>query len=383
MNKAILSSALASFEAKYRRIPDITILSPGRVNLMGEHTDYNDGLVFPAAINYHIYVLIAKREGDRCRVDSLDFDEQVEFDLGDIHEIDQKWANLILGVAHQLSDQIGGFDLLFTGNIPVGAGLSSSAALCCGVALGLTELFGIKKTRWELAKIAQRSEHAFAHVHCGIMDQFACLFGKKDHAMMLDCQTLEYQATAFDLADHTLILFNANVPHALRDSAYNDRRKESAKALAIIQQGESEVTNYQDLNLATIDRYRETLGDTVWRRVRHIVSDNRRVVEMGETLAAGDFDRAGQMLTQAHQSLKDYYEVTCPETDFLVEAFTQHPEVKGARQVGGGFGGCILALAQVQGIDVLTGQLNESYQKHFDKKITLIPIQISEGCRVI
>ncbi|HAA11236.1 MAG TPA: galactokinase, partial [Cytophagales bacterium] len=216
-----------AFEQRYQRPPEVGVASPGRVNIIGEHTDYNDGYVLPAAIDHHIYLLFAKNGTDTVNLYSLDYDQAVSVPLREVRRTESPWQNFIYGVVYQLRDRIEGFDLAFCGNVPEGAGLSSSAAICCGIGFGLNELFELDLQKWDLAKIAQKSEHDFALLNCGIMDQFACLFGQKGHALKLDCTDLTYEASEVDLAGCVFLLLNSMVKHSLGDSDYNRRREES------------------------------------------------------------------------------------------------------------------------------------------------------------
>lgn len=371
------------YKNKFSRYPEVVIKSPGRINVIGEHTDYNDGYVLPAAINYYMYVAVSKNNTNKINLYSIDYDESHSCTIEGLKRGESGWANLIYGVVKQLVGRVEGIDLAFGGNIPEGAGVSSSAALCCGVGMALSELFDLKMDKWQLAKVAQKSEHEFALVQCGIMDQFACLFGLTNHVLLLDCKSLEYKESEIDMGGYKFILLNSNVKHSLGDSDYNLRKIESTTALDIFKARGSKVATYQDATLKLIDELKSSMPVHVWKRAFHIVSENYRVEKVNAELKAGNYETVGNLLTEGHNSLKNYYEVTCLETDFIVNELNKHPNVLGARQVGGGFGGCVLALVKDADINRVVGQVALAYKKSFNLKLDDIPIKISRGCHRI
>lgn len=362
--------------------PEFSVISPGRINIMGEHTDYNDGFVLPAAINYHIYASFSRNGTNKINLHAIDFNDHETIDLLNVVETKNKWPNFVAGVAHQLKDKIGGFDMTFVGNVPKGAGLSSSAALSCGAVFGINKLFSLGLEKWEMAKIAQKTEHDFIHVNCGIMDQFACLFGMTNHALKLNCLTSDYEATSFDLTGYKFVLFNSNVPHDLNETAYNARREESYAAIEFLRNKEPDVKSYQDVTLEMLAKYESEMDDVVYRRALHVVSDNERVGAISKALSEREFATVGKLLTAGHQSEKENYEITCEQTDFLVEEFNRSAQVMGSRQVGGGFGGCILGVAKDEDVALVLKDLNVQYKKKFGLALTNIPITISKGCHI-
>lgn len=369
---------------RYGREAEVIVQSPGRINVMGEHTDYNDGYVLPAAIDHYMYIGVSKNQSDIINLYSIDYQQDFSLPLNEaIVRGDSSWLNLISGVLNQLKDKIGGFDLAFGGNIPEGAGVSSSAALCCGVTLSLSELFGLKLEKWEVAKIAQKSEHDFAGVQCGIMDQFACLFGLTNHVLLLNCKTLNYEESEIDISGYKFILLNSNVKHNLEDSAYNSRKFESAEALKILQKSNPKVKSYQDVTLKMLDEVRNAMSDTVWKRAFHVVSENKRVLQINSELKGGNYEKVGQLLTEGHSSEKDYYEITCEETDFIVAELIKQKTVLGARQVGGGFGGCVLAFVKDSEITEVVDKVARKYRRLYTLKLHNIPIKIAKGCHRI
>lgn len=373
---------LRIFEEKFQQYPDLIINSPGRINIMGEHTDYNEGFVLPAAINYGIHAAFSKKKDGQCNLYSIDYGELQHYSLDEISKVDVQWANFILGVVDQLSSKIGGFNMVFTGDIPKGAGLSSSAALCCATVFGVSGLFDLRLDLWEMVKIAQKSEHTFADVQCGIMDQFACLFGVENHLLKLNCHTLDYQKVKFDMTGFQFILINSNVPHQLKDSAYNDRRTESREAVECIASGETNVSTYQDIDLSRVDAYKSQLSELQYRRARHIVTENQRVHDISKALVDQKFEEAGRILTASHQSQKADYEITCEQTDFLVDQLLKEEAILGARQVGGGFGGCILSIAKDTDLAEILNNIDADYHQKYGLSFTQIPIKISGGCAV-
>ena len=377
------SKVQGSFEKKYTAEPAVVIQSPGRVNLIGEHTDYNDGFVLPAAIDYYMYVAVRKNESETINLYSVDYDESVTENFNQIERGDNDWLNLINGVIFQLKDKIQGFDLAFGGNVPEGAGVSSSAALCCGVAMALSELFELQLDKWTLARIAQKSEHDFSLVQCGIMDQFACLFGLTNHVLLLNCLNLEYEETEAYLPGYKFLLINSNVKHNLGDSDYNRRREESNEAIHFLKEKYDKVRSYQDVDLDMLKENLQELPRQVYNRAYHVITENKRVLALSEALKKKDPETVGQFLNEGHRSLKDYYEVTCEQTDFLVDELNKFGEVYGARQVGGGFGGCVLTLTKDKSLDEMLAVIDRSYKKRFNLKVGTIPIRISRGCHRI
>lgn len=377
----VISTIKEIFKSKFYQDAEVLIKAPGRINIIGEHTDYNFGFVLPAAINYYMHIGLAKNNTDSVNVYSIDFDESYAVDLNDIKPADISWLSLVYGVVHQLSDKIQGFDIVFSGNVPVGAGLSSSAALCCGTAYGLSQLFELKLEKWDIAKIAQKSEHDFVNVQCGIMDQFASMFGQSEYVLLLDCQNLEYEPIPIDINGYQFVLLDSNVKHQLNESEYNSRSTETADALKKLQSIDKSIKNYRDLDTSRLENLKSE--EVWWKRAFHIVSENERVLDMAEALKSHQIAWVGELLNQGHQSQKHNFEITCPETDFLAEELNKEKIVLGARQVGGGFGGCILAIVKDQGVDEMLSRVIKSYQNKFNNTARHIPIEISVGCHQV
>jgi len=382
-HKVVSYNISEHFQQKWGNEPEVIIQSPGRINIIGEHTDYNDGFVLPAAISHYMFVALSKNGTNDINLYSIDYDQQEKLSFEEIQRSDNGWLNLISGVVDQISDKISGFDISFGGNIPEGSGLSSSAALCSGVTYGLSELFDLKFEKWDVVKIAQKSEHNFALVQCGIMDQFACMFGLDSHVLLLNCKNYEYEESEIDISGFRLLLINSNVKHNLGDSAYNLRKEESASALEILKNENSNIDSYQNVTLEMLDKAKNKMSDVQWNRALHVVSENDRVFKIKDALKLKQCEVVGELLSKGHYSLKNHYDVTCEETDFLVKQLNVEETVCGARQLGGGFGGCILALIKDIDTDQMLERINQSYFTSFGFKLDNIPVHISKGCQRI
>ena len=364
----------------------LIVRSPGRVNIIGEHTDYNNGFVLPAAIDKAIFVALAPRTDGNIRLYSGEFDEHYETTLDTMKPTDRGWPNYILGVADQFRKKgysIRGFDLAIDGNVPIGSGLSSSAAVECATAMALNEAFHLDLPRLELVFRAQKAEHEFAGVMCGIMDQFASVFGKKDHVIRLDCQSLEYEYVPLKLEGYRIVLLNTNVKHSLASSEYNTRRAQCEQGVALVKAHEPDVNSLRDVTMEQLDRYVKPADETIYRRCKYVVEEKERLLSGCEDLKRGDIKALGRKMIATHDGLSREYEVSCPELDFLVDAVRERPEVLGARMMGGGFGGCTINLVEEGAIDTLVKELSESYQKAMGKELTAYVARIEDGTCVV
>jgi galactokinase len=327
----------------------ILVQAPGRINLIGEHVDYNLGFVLPGAINKHFIFAIRPSGTERSRVFSLDFGQQAEFGLGELKPGDH-WVNYFMGVIDgflQRGKGVGGVDCVFGGTIPAGAGLSSSAALCCGFGFALNTLYDAGLSKLDLALVAQHAEHRFAGVMCGLMDQYASLFGEADSLLLLDCRSNTHVAVPFPSSKCSILLIDTKVKHSLASSAYNDRRAACEEGVAQLKSLHPEVNSLRDVNRAMLDRSRELLRPEVYRRCGYVVDEMDRTRSVAEALKSADIERVGQLMFQTHVGLRDEYEVSCAELDALVEVAAEHPDlVIGARVMGGGFGGCTINLVR-------------------------------------
>jgi len=324
------------------------VRSPGRVNLIGEHTDYNQGFVLPAAVDRGIVMAIKARSDRRYVLHALDLDRRLEGHLGELTPHPERWPNYLLGVLDQLQkagNPLGGFELVYGGDLPMGAGMSSSAALECGLAFSLNELFHLGLDRLSLAKLSQAAEHSFVGVKCGIMDQMASLMSQKDHVMMLDCRDLSRRFVPFH-SPIKIFLCDTQVQRALSDSGYNQRRSQCETGLALLQKFAPHVHSLRDVRLELLDAHRAEFDPITYRRCRYVIEENLRVIAACAALENEDLLAFGSLLNQSHHGLSSAYEVSCPELDVLAEAAAALPSVLGARMMGAGFGGCTINLVR-------------------------------------
>lgn len=358
------------------------VRSPGRINLIGEHTDYNEGFVLPAAIDKEMVLAVARNDSDTCRLFSMDFNEGVAFNLQDFKPSDKGWPNYIMGVVDQLQKAgytIGGFDCVFGGDIPIGAGLSSSAALECGAAFALNQLFGLNIDKISMIRYAQKAEHVFAGVQCGIMDQFASVMGKKDFALQLDCRSLDYHYFPLNLHDYQIVLCDTGVKHALASSEYNTRRLECEQGVAKVREKHPEVKSLRDVSLPMLERVETELDPTIYKRCRYVIEENERLLSGCKLLEQGDIRGFGEKMYGSHEGLSVQYEVSCPELDFLVDYTKDMPYVVGARMMGGGFGGCTINLVAIEEKDTFIKVLTKGYQQQFGLALKTYEVAISDG----
>ncbi len=354
------------FQRRYG-YPPLLVRAPGRVNLIGEHTDYNGGFVLPAAIDKEIVFALGLNDLGTLRLFSYDHGEGYDLvlDGGPVQPGKTMWANYLKGVVAQFQLRgvaVPGFDCVFGGNIPMGAGLSSSAAVECGLAFALNALLKTNLSRLELAQLSQAAEHQFAGVQCGIMDQFASLFGQAGQVVKLDCRSLEYRYFPFDSAAYHLVLCNSGVKHSLASSAYNTRRQECEQGVATLRRHYPAVQSLRDVTLPQLEIHRAGLDPVVYRRCRYVVQENLRVEAACGHLAAGDMPAFGQQMYASHAGLRDDYEVSCPELDVLVEVARRHAGVLGARMMGGGFGGCTINLMPADAVAGFVAAATVAYQ---------------------
>jgi len=377
----MLQKIIAVFTEKFSEQPTV-FRSPGRINILGEHTDYNEGFVLPAAIDKSIYVAITKRTDNLVNLYACDFSETYSTDTEHIKPVSIQWPNYILGVVDQLQKQghtIGGFNLVIDGDIPIGAGLSSSAAVECAVVFALNEIFGLELSRMQMVPLAQKAEHVFAGVNCGIMDQFASIFGKKGHAIKLDCRSLQYEYVPLDLAGYKILLFNTNVKHNLASSEYNTRRKQCEEGVSIIAQNQPAVNSLRDVSMAMLKDYVEGVDSLIFKRCKYVVQENQRLLGACDDLKQGDVKALGKKMFETHHGLQYDYEVSCKELDFLVDYVKDNEAVAGARMVGGGFGGCTINLIKESAVEKLVEQISAAYQKEMGLTLSVYPVSVEDG----
>ncbi len=439
------STIRTKFRELFKQEP-LVIRSPGRINLIGEHTDYNMGFVLPAAINKAIYLGIQKREDNEIHLHALDYDDGHKTSLDEITRSGKLWPDYLLGVVEQISihrmnkmaggegnkihsmerihkmqggeDSTGsntkekqqildittGFNVVFGGNIPPGAGLSSSAALECATAYALNELFGLGLERIDMVKISQAAENEFVGMKCGIMDQFASMFGKKDHLIRLDCQSLEYQYIPFQLEGVTVVLFDTRVKHSLASSAYNKRREECEEGVRLVNAGREElggmrsevggrkseagrigspVHSLREVTEEMLLKYVKPVNEVVYKRCTFIVAEIQRLLAGCKDLEGNDVASFGKKMFETHEGLSNLYEVSCKELDILVDIVKNDPNVLGARMMGGGFGGCTINLIRNDGVQDLISKVSEMYKKETGVEMLIYEVEVEDGTGIV
>ena len=381
MKSALIQSFRHHFEAE-----PLIVFAPGRINLIGEHTDYQEGFVFPAAISQGIWVAIAKNNIDVCRAYSLDFDQEFSFELGSMSPKKGHWATYLMGVCtllQQAGYPLTNFDLVVGGDIPTGAGVSSSAALSVAIGMGISEVFSFNIPLKNLALYAQKAEHLFAGVNCGIMDPYASAFGVQNHALLLDCRSVTHQEIPVHLGEHSLLLVNSKVSHSLANSAYNQRRAACEESVVILQKSFPEIRTLRDLAESDLSKIKQLLPEALFPKAKHVVSECARVQQAGEALQSGNLLLMGKLLHASHESLRDDFEVSCSELDFLELQAKSIAGVLGARMMGGGFGGCLLTLLKTHEISNFKTTLQERYQNAFQLTPDFIDVSLGEGARKV
>lgn len=353
------------FEKKYSRLPEAIFFCPGRVNLIGEHIDYNGGPVMPCAISKGTFLAVARNTSKRLRFTSLNFSETADLHLQlSYSKTGTEWFNYPLGVLDYLLQNehtISGLDLLFFGDLPIGAGLSSSASIEVLTGFAVSELFGLNISLKDIAILSKEVENRFVGVNCGIMDQFAVAMGKKDHAIWLDCDTLEYEYLPFRTGSFSLVIINSNKQRTLADSKYNERFAECGAALKLLKQ-ELPVRNFSEIDLAAFEMYRYLINNPVLeKRALHIISETQRVKDAVIALQTNDLNVFGQLMYASHESLRNLYEVSCKELDTIIDFCSAFPGCIGARMTGAGFGGCAIALVNTVGLNEFESLLHVYY----------------------
>ncbi|EGD52623.1 galactokinase [Thermoanaerobacter ethanolicus JW 200] len=357
--------------------------SPGRVNLIGEHTDYNGGYVFPCALDFGTYAAIRKRNDKKVFMASLNFDLKVEVDLDALNfDKSHDWANYPKGVLKVLQDEgydFSGFEIVFEGNIPNGAGLSSSASIELVTAVAVNEVFNLNIDRIKLVKLCQKAENTFVGVNCGIMDQFAVGMGKKDHAILLKSDTLEYSYVPLKLEGYKILITNTNKRRGLLDSKYNERRSECEKALSYLQEA-LPVKNLSEITIEQFEEYKDLIPDEVLRkRAKHVITENKRVLDAVKALNDKDLIKFGELMIESHNSLRDDYEVTGKELDTLVEEALKLKGVIGSRMTGAGFGGCTVSIVKEDAVEEFIKVVTHNYTQKIGYRPTVYITGIGEG----
>lgn len=359
--------------------------SPGRINLIGEHTDYNGGFVFPGAIDKGMIAEIKPNGTNIVKAYSIDLKDYVEFGLNEEDAPRASWARYIFGVCREIikrGGNIQGFDTTFAGDVPLGAGMSSSAALESTYAFALNELFDLNIDKFELAKIGQSTEHNYCGVNCGIMDQFASVFGKKGHLIRLDCRSLEYKYFPFDpeAAGYKLVLLDSVVKHELASSAYNKRRQSCENVVAAIKRNHPEVEFLRDATMDMLNEVKADVSAEDYMRAEYVIEEIQRVLDVCDALEKGDYETVGEKMYGTHHGMSKLYEVSCEELDFLND-IAKECGVTGSRVMGGGFGGCTINLVKADKYDAFVAKAFAEYTKKFGHEPKLYNVVISDGAR--
>ena len=392
-----------SFQQLFNTTASLVVQSPGRINLIGEHTDYNNGFVLPAAIDKCVQVAIAKRTDGTIHMYAIDLQESVIVPAVAMQPHATIWVNYIIGVVVQVqkyntsksgsnaSHEIDkGFDICIQGDIPVGAGLSSSAAVECAVIFALNEMYQLGLTKMQMALMTQQSEHEFAGVKCGIMDMFASLHGKSNQVILLDCGSLQHSYYPLDLKDYQIILFDTQIKHALASSEYNTRRMECEQGVEVLQQKYPSIKTLRDASKQQVEQClapknndaKNAISDKVYQRCKYVVDEIERVQLAVKDLLAGDIKAFGKKMFETHEGLSKLYEVSCPELDILVNAVKDNPYVLGARMMGGGFGGCTINIIKKSEVQATINTVAEVYAQQTAHTLKVHQVKIAQGTHI-
>jgi galactokinase len=360
--------------------------APGRVNLIGEHTDYNDGFVLPAAIGFSCWTAVASRDDRKLIIHSENFSETIEANLDDLKPFPEStWANYPLAVAwalQQAGNKLQGANMYVAGDVPLGAGLSSSAAIEVSSGFALLDMAGLSIDRTKLALMCQRAENEFVGARCGIMDQFISCYGEADHALLLDCRSLERRVLPIP-HEVALIICNTMVKHELGASEYNTRREECEQAVTALRKALPEIRALRDVTAAQLEEHRGLLSAVIYKRALHVVTENERVLRAAEAFQSGAIEKLGQLMADSHRSLRQDYEVSCPELDILVEIAARQRGVLGARMTGGGFGGCTINLVDVSHAQEFQQKVSAAYKSATGLQPDIYVCKAAQGAEVV
>ena len=361
--------------------------APGRINIIGEHTDYNNGFVFPAAIEQFTESEMQLNGSDNlCRIESTTLSASLVCDLDNLNVTESTWENYligVLGVLTQRGHKLRGFDCKISSTIPIGGGVSSSAALTCSFIYALNALFKLGLDKIEMAKICQEADHKYVGIKSGIMDQFTSMMGKADHAIKLDCRSMGYTYHRIELSDYRYYLINSNVHHELASSEYNKRQIECEEAVNAAQAKYKSIESLRDFDLDILLSIKNDISNIAFNRAKHVVEENDRVNKSIDALNRNDLESLGKYMYASHYSLSQLYEVSCTELDYIVDLCKAEPTVLGARMMGGGFGGCVLVLIKSSDIDGFYKHLMKEYFNYFQIEPTLLEVRIGEGAQLV
>lgn len=367
--------------------PQVKVQSPGRINLIGEHTDYNGGFVLPTAIDKFIIFSLRKNDTQStCNVMSVKMDVMLTFDLEDIKPSKNNWENYVLGVVRELlilGKELSGFDCLIESDLPIGSGISSSAALECGLAYGLNKLYGLDLGQLDIVALGQRAEHNYVGSKCGIMDQYASVMSKEGHVILLDCKNIHHRYIKAKFDPYEILLLNTNVSHNLADSAYNDRRESCEAVTKLLKKQDPEITCLRDAKLDVLNSCKSELSAEYYKRARYVLAENDRVLTAAGILETGDIMRFGELMYASHQGLQYEYDVSCPELDFLVAFSKKYDSVIGSRMMGGGFGGCTINLVHKDHVQAYIADVAPAYKNKFGRALSAFSAKSSEGTKIL
>ena len=382
MNEILIQDTTNFFKEKFGNVPDKIVLSPGRINIIGEHIDYNDGYVLPAAIDKIICFAFEKNNSNTANVQAIDLNESLIIDVRKEEIVSEiVWTNYLRGVLFQLKlkgYKIGGFNCAFSSNIPIGSGLSSSAALECGFLFGINEMFNLGIKPIEMALMGQSAEH-WVGINCGIMDQFSSVMGLENKVIKIDCLTLDYTYHDANFVDYSLILFDSNVQHSLFTSEYNNRRIECDEGLSIINDNYPEINSFRDCNEELLIGLKSKMTDNVFKRSLYAVKEIKRVIQACEALDKGDIKTLGKLMFETHEGLSKDYEVSCVELDYLVDLAKTDEDVIGSRLMGGGFGGCTITLVKKGSENDIKEKFTKLYADQFNIELKIYDVKVSNG----
>lgn len=382
MNQILINKTTTYFQQIFGSEPTTVVISPGRINIIGEHIDYNDGYVLPAAIDKIICFAFEKNNSNTSRIIAMDLNDEFEINLKDeVQHDNEVWTNYIRGVFQQLKSggfQFEGVNCVFSSDIPVGSGLSSSAALECGFLFGMNEIFHLNIKPIDIALLGQKAEH-WVGIHCGIMDQFSSVMGKKNQVIKIDCRTLEYTYHEANFTDYSLILFDSNVKHSLMTSAYNERRDQCEEGIAIVQQNFPEIKSFRDCTEQTIIDLKHKMNHNVYKRSLFVIREINRVIQACAALDNGNIELLGELMFATHEGLSKNYEVSCYELDLLVDLAKQQDSVIGSRLMGGGFGGCTINLVKKGHEEQIKNMFSKLYLAATGIELKIYDVKIANG----
>ncbi len=381
MNPKLVAHVKQKFEENFHVEP-LMVFAPGRINLIGEHTDYNDGLAFPAAVDKGIVMAVTKSTKTKTTAIAIDLNESYDFEMSNMEPLpDGGWRNYIIGVTaeiQKLGINVPTFQCAFSGDIPNGAGMSSSAALENSLVFALNELFEFGLSKNQMIRVSQLAEHNFAGVKCGIMDQYASMFGEENSALLLDCRSVESEAFSIDFKDYRLLLINSNVKHELSESAYNDRRAVCEKVAELLK-----VNALRDASLEDLVKHKAMMSSSDFEKASYVVEEIQRVVQFSEAIEKNDLMTLGKLIYNSHEGLSNKYKVSCEELDFLVAQTKNNDKILGARMMGGGFGGCTINLIHKDEVASFSKEIQDNFKNEFNYDCSIYRVSLGQGTRVI